>query len=171
MSSIPTLGMYTGSVPAILRALTACTTLVAKAKDFAAAKNIKDDVILNARLAFDMFPFVRQIQIVTDNAKGCAARLGGVEMPSYADTEQTFDELLARIEKTKAFVQSVPEAGFAGSEQKDIVLKFGPNEYPFNGFSYLTGFVLPNIYFHLTTAYDILRTNGVSLSKSDYLAG
>jgi hypothetical protein len=169
MAEAPTLDMYNASVPALLRVLKSATILINKAKDFAAEKKAADATVLGARLALDMFPFARQIQIVTDNCKGAAARLGGVDVPSYDDTEVTFDELLARVQKTTDFVSSIDEANIKGSESKTIVLKLGPNEVTFTGHSYLTSFVLPNVYFHLTTAYGILRSNGVVLSKSDYL--
>mgnify|MGYP000899166333 FL=1 len=117
----------------------------------------------------DMFAFTRQVQIASDAVKGCAARLAGVEIPSYADTESTFPELKARIQKTVDFLKSFTPAQIDGSEQKDVVLKIGGKETPFKGQDYLFGFVIPHFYFHVTTAYDILRHNGVELSKKDYL--
>lgn len=169
MTDAPTLDMYNASVPALLRVLKAATTVLTKAKEFAAEKKVADATVLGARLALDMYPLSRQIQILTDNCKGAAARLGGVDNPVFEDNEATFDELLARLQKTADFVASVPEAGFKGSETKDIVLKFGTMEFPFTGHSYLTTFVLPNVYFHLSTAYAILRANGVAIGKTDYL--
>jgi uncharacterized protein len=167
----PTLSMHNASVPALLRVLDSAEAILTKAKAHLEAKKASEDALLNSRLIVDMFPFVRQIQIVTDNVKGAVARLGGVDLPSYADTETTIDALIERVSKVRDFVKTVPENGFEGSEQKDIVLRFGPREFPFNGYSYLTGFVLPNTYFHLSMAYAIARTNGVELGKSDFLMG
>ncbi|MNT73218.1 hypothetical protein D3C72_2118940 [compost metagenome] len=118
-----------------------------------------------------MFPFIRQVQIVTDTAKGCGARLAGVEVPSYPDTETGFDELQQRIARTVLFLQGLQAAQFDGSEARDIVMKFPKQTLNFTGQDYLQYFVLPNFYFHLTTAYDILRHNGVPLGKGDYLGG
>jgi hypothetical protein len=115
-----------------------------------------------------MFTMKRQVQIATDHAKGAAARLGGVENPSFPDTEETFAELQARIVKVRDFILSVPEAGFDGSEDRDITLKVGPEQMTFPGAQYLQGFAIPNFYFHMTTAYAILRHNGVPLGKGDF---
>lgn len=116
-----------------------------------------------------MIPFTRQIQIMTDLSKGCGARLAGVAVPSYEDTETTFDELKTRIAKTVTFLETLKAAQFDGSETRDINLKLGPNELSFKGSDYLTGFVLPNFYFHATVAYAILRHCGVELGKRDFL--
>lgn len=168
-TSPQSLNMYNASVPAILRALKNLSAILDLAQTYITDKKISDETLLATRLYADMLPFAKQIQIVSDNAKGAAARLGGVEIPAYEDNEKTLSELKARLEKTAAFVSSVDPKGFEGSETKDIVLKFGPNVFPFNGYSYLTAFVLPNIYFHVSIAYAILRENGVPLGKSDYL--
>lgn len=171
VNQAPKLSMHNACVPALMRVLDSAEAILTKAKVHLEAKKASEDALLNARLIVDMFPFVRQIQIVTDNVKGAVARLGGVDVPTFADTETSIDDLLERISKVRDFVKTVPDEGFEGSEQKDIVLKFGPREFPFNGHSYLTGFVLPNTYFHLSMAYAIARTNGVELSKSDFLMG
>jgi hypothetical protein len=118
-----------------------------------------------------MLPFSKQIQLVSDTAKGVAARLGGVENPSYADDEASFAELHERLQKTIDFVKSVDATGFAGSESRDIVLKFPSRTIEFKGLDYLTGFAIPNMFFHVTTAYAILRHSGVPLGKADYLGG
>ena len=118
-----------------------------------------------------MFPLTRQIQIATDGVKGCAARLAGVEVPSFPDTETAFAELQARIAKTAEFLKGVPKEKFDGSEDRTITLKVGPREMTFTGRDYLFDFVIPNVYFHATTTYAILRHNGVQIGKQDFLAG
>lgn len=163
--------MYHASVPIIVRALSNLDAILTKAEAWAAEKNVKDETVLAARLALDMLPFVKQIQIATDNAKGLAARLGGVDNPSYADDEATFAELHERLQKTIAFIKSVPQSGFADSAGRDIVIKFPNRTMEFTGLDYLTGFAIPNVFFHVTTAYAILRHSGVPLGKSDFLGG
>lgn len=163
------LSMYQASIPMLLRGLDNLAAILAKAAAHAAARKIAPEVFLNARLAPDMLPLVRQVQIVSDTAKGCAARLAGIEVPSYADTETSFAELQERLAKTVAFLKSVAPEQVDGSEERAIVLKAHDQEIHFTGRTYLLGFVLPNFYFHLTTAYAILRHNGVELGKKDYL--
>jgi hypothetical protein len=163
--------MYKASVPVVLNALTNLKTILGKAEAWAAEKNVKEATVLNARLALDMLPFSKQIQLVSDTAKGLAARLGGVENPSYADDEVTFAELHARLQKTIDFVKSVDAKGFEGSETREIVMKFPNRSMEFTGLSYLTGFAIPNLFFHVTTAYAILRHSGVPLGKNDFLGG
>jgi hypothetical protein len=163
--------MYKASVPVVLNALTNLKAILGKAEAWAAEKNVKEATVLNARLALDMLPFSKQIQLVSDNAKGIAARLGGVENPSYADEEATFAELHERLQKTIDFVKSVDAKGFSGSETREVVLKFPQRTMEFTGLSYLTGFAIPNLFFHVTTAYAILRHSGVPIGKSDYLGG
>jgi hypothetical protein len=116
-----------------------------------------------------MFALTRQVQIACDNAKGPVARLAGVDVPKHEDTETTFAELQARIAKTIAFIQSVKPEQIDGSDDKDILLKLGTEEMPFKGMQYLLGFALPNFYFHVVTAYGILRHNGVDIGKRDYI--
>ena len=164
-----TIDMYHASVPILVRALTNLKTILSKAEAWAEEKSVKEATVLNARLALDMLPFSKQIQLVSDTAKGGAARLGGVENPSYADEEATFAELHERLQKTIDFIQSVPAAGFEGAETRAIVLKFPSRTMEFTGLAYLTGFVIPNLFFHVTTAYAILRHSGVPLGKGDYL--
>ncbi|CAM3350115.1 DUF1993 domain-containing protein [Asticcacaulis taihuensis] len=171
MSEAVQIDMYKASVPVVLNALTNLKAILSKAEAWAAEKNIKDATVLNARLALDMLPFSKQIQLVSDTAKGVAARLGGVENPSYADDEASFAELHERLQKTIDFVKSVDATGFAGSESRDIVLKFPSRTIEFKGLDYLTGFAIPNMFFHVTTAYAILRHSGVPLGKADYLGG
>jgi len=118
-----------------------------------------------------MLPLPRQIQMASDGAKGAAARLAGVEIPSMADTETTFPELQARIEKTIAFLKSLDRAAFEGADAREIVMKVGPQEWKMSGQQFLTTFALPNFFFHVTTAYAILRHNGVEIGKRDFLGG
>ena len=124
-----------------------------------------------ARLAADMLPLKAQVYIATDGAKGCGARLAGVDIPKFEDTETSFAELRARCAKTIAFLKGLDRAAFKGAEDKHVVLKFPNNTFEFNGADYVGKFVLPNVYFHITTAYGILRNKGVALGKSDYLGG
>lgn len=164
-----TLSMFDACVPPMLRTLRALDTILAKAEAHAAAKKIDPAVLLASRLYPDMFAFTRQVQIATDHAKGAAARLAGLEVPKFDDNEQSFADLHARIAKTIAFVESVGAEQINGSEERDITLKAGPRELSFKGAAYLTGFAIPNLYFHTVTAYAILRHNGVELGKSDFL--
>jgi hypothetical protein len=124
-----------------------------------------------ARLAPDMLPLKAQVYIATDTAKGCGARLAGVEIPKYEDTETSFADLKARVAKTIAFLKTLDRTAFPGSENKQIVLKFPNVTFEFNGTDYVGNFVLPQAYFHITTAYAILRNKGVALGKGDYLGG
>jgi len=161
--------MYQASIPVFVRMLDNLSTILDKAAAHAEAKKIDPAVFINARLAPDMFPLSRQVQIATDMAKGCAARLAGIEVPRYDDNESTFAELQARIDKTKAFLQSVNASQIDGSEQRQITLKFGSRELSFLGQPYLLDFVLPNFHFHLSMTYAILRHNGVEIGKKDYI--
>lgn len=163
--------MYQASVPALIRGLNNLSAILDKAAADAAARDIAPEVLLNARLAPDMFALTRQVQIASDSAKGCVARLAGVEVPSYADDEASFADLQQRIAKTVAFLQGFNAAQIDGSEAREVVLKVRGDEIRFSGQNYLLGFVLPNFYFHLTAAYAILRHNGVALGKMDYLGG
>jgi hypothetical protein len=163
------ISMYQLSIPVFTRSLNNLSAILAKAATHAEAKKIDPSVFINARLAPDMFALARQVQIASDSVKGCAARLAGVEIPSYEDTETTFAELQARIAKTLAFLQSIDEEKVNGSEDRTVTIKLRGNDVPFQGLPYLMGFVLPNLHFHMTTAYAILRHNGVELGKMDYL--
>jgi len=161
--------MYQASIPSFVRMLGNLSAILDKAAAHAEAKKIDPAIFVNARLAPDMYPLSRQIQIATDIVKGCAARLAGIDVPSYADTETTFAELQARIAKTVTFLQSVSAAQIDGSEERKITLKFGSREANFLGQAYLLDFVFPNFHFHLTTTYAILRHNGVEIGKMDYI--
>lgn len=169
--TVSKIDMYQASVPIVLRALTNLKAILSKVDAWASEKGVKEETVLNARLALDMLPLVRQIQIASDNAKGIAARLGAVENPSYADDEKTFAELHERLQKTIDFIRSVPAAGFEGAETRELVLKFPNLTLEYNGLTYLTGFAIPNFFFHVTTAYAILRHSGVPLGKQDFLGG
>src|SRR6266853_810008 len=164
------ISMYDFSIPVLTRGLTTMSAVLDKAAAQAAAKKFDTAVLAQARLFPDMYPLVRQVQIACDTAKGAAARLAGVEVPKHEDTEETFAELKARIAKTDDFIQSVKPAQIDGSKEKNIHLKLGPREVDYKGMQYLLGHAIPNFYFHVTTAYDILRHNGVELAKRDYLA-
>lgn len=163
------LNIYQASVPAFLQTLNALSGILTKAAAYAEAKKIDPSVLVNARLAPDMFPLARQIQIATDHAKGASARLAGVEVPSYADTETTFADLQARITKTADFIKGLKPAQFEGGDTREVTLKIAGQEMKFKGATYLSHFAFPNFYFHATTAYDILRHNGVPLGKRDYM--
>ncbi|MGR9108224.1 MAG: DUF1993 domain-containing protein [Gammaproteobacteria bacterium] len=164
-----TISMYQASIPVFIRMLTNCDQILDKALAHAEAKNIDPAVLVQMRLYPDMFPLSRQVQIASDMAKGCAARLAGQEPPKYEDTETTFSELKARIEKTIAFLKSFSPDQIDGSEDRAVVLNFGPKTFTFQGLPYLLHFVLPNFYFHLTTTYAILRHGGVEIGKMDFV--
>ena len=163
------ISMYQVAVPGVLRTLKAISAVLDKGAAHAAANGVAPADLIGARLAPDMFPLSRQVQIMTDHAKGIAARLSGRENPKYEDTEATFDELKARIARTIAFVESVPAGEIDGSEEREIALTIGGQPRSFAGKIYLTQFALPNFYFHATTAYDILRHNGVAIGKPDFI--
>ena len=161
--------MYQASIPVFIRMLGNLSTILDKALAHAEAKKIDPAIFINARLTPDMFPLSRQVQIATDMVKGCAARLAGIEVPSYEDNETTFADLQARIAKTVAFLQSVSDGQINGSEERTVTLKLRDKEVNFIGQPYLLDFVLPNFYFHITATYAILRHNGVEIGKMDYL--
>jgi hypothetical protein len=163
------ISMHQAAVPAFLQTLNALSAILAKAEAFAAERKIDQAVLLGWRLAPDMFALTRQVQIATDQAKGCCARLAGVEIPKWPDDEQTFADLRARIAKTIAFVESFEPAAIDGSEDRAIALTAGSRELRFTGQQYLTSFVLPNFYFHATAAYALLRHCGLPIGKRDFL--
>ena len=161
--------MYDTLVPTANRMLSSLSAILDKAAALAEQKQFDPAVLMNARLAPDMFPLTRQVQIACDMAARGAARLSGSEIPSFDDTETTLAELKARIAKALAFVNSVSASKFAGSEDREISFTTRRGDLHFKGLDYLRDFVLPNLYFHITTAYVILRHNGVALGKSDFL--
>jgi hypothetical protein len=158
-------------VPALIHSLTAMSKILDKAEAFAEARKLKPDVLPQMRLIADMLPFWRQIAIACDHAKGMSARLAGVEVPGHADTESTLAELKERIAKTVAFIASIPPEAFDKAEERTITVKAGPRELSFPAPQYYAGYAIPNFYFHLTTAYAILRSNGVEIGKVDFLGG
>jgi uncharacterized protein len=163
------ISMYLASVPPLLRALTNLRAILEKAAAHTAARKIDPSVLINARLYPDMFPLSRQVQIATDNAKGVTSRLAGKEPPRFEDNESAFPELIARIDKTIAFLETFKPQQIDGSEDKTITLTMHEKTITFKGMPYLIDHVLPNFYFHVVTAYAILRHNGVEIGKQDYL--
>lgn len=163
------LTMYSCSIPVFIRSLNNLSAILAKAAHYATDKSIDGSVLITARLYPNMFALARQVQIACDVAKGAGARLSGEEAPKYEDNEATFDELQTRIKNTIAFLQSLPEDKINGTEEKEIVLQAGPTEYKFKGCDYLNLWALPNVYFHVTTTYNILRHNGLEIGKMDFL--
>lgn len=163
------ISMYLASAPRFANTLKNLSAILDKAQAHVEAKKLDAASITTYRLFPDMFPFTRQIQAACDTAKGAVARLAGVEVPKHEDTEQTFADLKARIAKTIDFINSVKPGQVEGSEEKEIVLKMRSGEVKFKGMQYLLGHALPNFYFHATTAYNILRHNGVELGKRDYI--
>lgn len=157
------------TVPALTRGLGIVASYLDKAEADAAARNIKPPAILDARLYPDMLSFTAQVQRVSDTAKASVARLAAVEAPGFADTEASFAELKERIAKTVAFIESVPASAFEGADERRIELRFGPLTKTLSGRDYATKFMLPNFYFHVVTAHDILRHNGVAVGKKDFL--
>lgn len=164
-----TISMYQASAPRFVTMLKNLSTILDKGKAHAEAKKIDHTVFTKDRLFPDMFAMARQVQIACDSAKGAMARLAGVEVPKHEDTEQTFDELKVRIAKTIAFIETIKPAQIDGTEEKEIALKIGSHELKFKGMPFLLGFAYPNFYFHITTAYNILRHRGVDVGKRDYL--
>jgi uncharacterized protein len=151
------------------RALDNLKAILAKGKAHAQERKVDEAVFLNSRLYPDMFPLTRQVHIATDVARGAAARLSGAEPPTYDNNEQSFDELIARVDKTLAYLRSLDPKAFEGAETREITRPVGGKPHTFTGTNFLMQFCLPNVFFHVTTAYDILRHNGVPLGKADYL--
>ncbi|PTT80759.1 DUF1993 domain-containing protein [Pelomonas sp. HMWF004] len=166
------ISMHAASVPVFAKMFDNMLTWLDAAKAHAEAKKFSTDVYLSLRLAPDMLPFTRQIQIASDAAKGCVARLAGQEMPKFEDNEASLDDLAERIRKTRDYVLSVPAAAFEGSEGREISIPRRVGEpLKFDGTNYLRHFALPNFYFHATTTYALLRHAGVPLGKGDFLGG
>jgi len=162
--------MYQASVPQLVKVLGNLSNILDKAQAHVDSKKLDAAVLPNSRLFPDMLPLTSQVQIACDTAKGVVARLAGVEIPVHEDTEKTLADLKARIAKALAFIQTVKPEQVDGSEDKEIVIKRGDNtELRFTGIQFLLGRALPNFYFHVTTAYNILRHNGIEVGKRDYL--
>ena len=163
------ISMYKASAPVFLRMLGNLDALLEKAVEHAKQRGFDPNVLVSQRLAPDMLPLSAQIQFASDTAKFALSRLSGAPAPSFADTETTIDQLRTRIANTVDYVKSVPASTIDGSEEREVVLKTPGGDLPFKGLQYLTGFALPNFMFHVTTAYAILRHNGVPLGKMDFL--
>lgn len=167
-----TISMHAASVPAFAKMLSNMLNWLEAAKAHAEARKFPADNYLTLRLAPDMLPFNRQIQIASDAAKACVARLTAQEAPKFEDNEATLDELIARIAKTRDYVLSVPAAAFEGSEDREVsVPRRNRDPLTFDGLTYLRHYAQPNFYFHATTTYALLRHAGVPLGKADYLGG
>ncbi|GAA4028353.1 DUF1993 domain-containing protein [Actimicrobium antarcticum] len=164
-----TISMYAASVPVFKQMLGSLSALLDKAENHTTEKKIDPNALLQARLFPDMFALTRQILIAADFAKGSCARLAGVDVPKYDDTEQTFADLKARIAKTVAFIDTLTPEQINGSEERDISTSAGPNSKNFKGQPYLLHYALPQFFFHATTAYAILRHNGVEIGKRDFI--
>jgi hypothetical protein len=162
---------FEASVPVLIRAMDNLSAILDKAVASAEARKIDPAVLVAARLAPDMFPLSRQVQIASDTAKRAAAMLAGVEVPSWPDTESTCADLKARVGKTVTFLESFKAEQFDGAEARTIALNVGGGEIKLSGQAFLFNFVLPNLFFHVTVAYAILRHNGVDLGKRDFLGG
>jgi hypothetical protein len=161
--------MHSASVPVFVRMLGNLLTWLDKAEAHAAARKFEPGVLLSARLAPDMLPFGKQIQIACDAAKFGVARLAGVEAPKFDDTENSLGELRERVKRTIDYVQSISDAQLDGTEDKDVIVPRRDGSMTLKGEPYLKHFVLPNFFFHVTTTYALLRHNGVDLGKGDYL--
>jgi hypothetical protein len=161
--------LYDFTVPALTHALTNLSRQLDKAHAHAGQKKVDFSAFAESRLIADMRPLTSQIQIACDNAKGAVARLAGIDAPRHEDTEKTYEELKARIAKTLDFIGSVKAEQFVGAETREVVLKFPSVTLKFNGKDYVTKFLLPNFYFHVTMAYALMRKNGVELGKTDFL--
>lgn len=164
-----TISMYQASVPRFVNILGNLSNILDKAQAHIDAKKLGDATLTGFRLFPDMLPMTTQVQIACDAAKGVVSRLSGVDAPVFEDNEKTIAELKARVAKTIAFIQTVPAAQIDGTEEKDIVVKRGEKETHYKGMQFLLGHAIPNFYFHITTAYAILRHNGVEIGKRDFL--
>ena len=166
-----TISMYQASIPQFTKMLTNLSNILQKGEAFAKAKNIDGTVLVGDRLAPDMFPLSKQVQIACDQVKNGMARLAGIEPPKFDDQESTFAQLQERIAKTIAFAQSIQPAQVDGTEAKEIKFSIKEWHFEFVGEQYLFTWIMPNFYFHVTTAYNILRHNGVEIGKADFLGG
>lgn len=161
--------MFDTSIPVLIHYLKGLAAILKKAEAHCAAKKIEPEALLQARLFPDMFQFTRQVQLVTDFAKGAGARLAGIAVPSFADEEKTFEELQARIARTVNFLGTLKKEQLDGAAARTVTIKVGGQDTNFAGADYFANYALPNFYFHLATAYNLLRHNGVELGKKDYM--
>jgi uncharacterized protein len=164
-----TISMYQASVPPLTRSLQNLIGILEKGEASAIARKIDPAVLIASRLYPDMLPLIKQVQIVSDITRRGMARLASIEAPAEADAETTFPELVARLQRTIGFIEALTPAQIDGTEAKAISLPMGKETMEFEGMAYLIGFVMPNVYFHVTTAYNILRHNGVEVGKQDFL--
>ena len=164
-----TLSMYQASVPLMTRMLANLKNILQKAAEHAKAKKIDESALLNARLFPDMFVFTRQVRLACDFARGTGARLAGLEPPAYEDNEQSIAELVARIERSIEYLGTLKAQQIDGSETREIVRPIRGEPKKFTGINYLLQFALPNFFFHVSTAYAILRHSGVEIGKTDYI--
>jgi uncharacterized protein len=158
--------LYNYIAPALIKGLGGLRNILEKAE----AHGVTEEELFGDALAPDMFPFVKQVQIACDQAKGAMARLSGTDIPSFADTEGTYEELKARIDKTIAFISSIPESAFINAATVQVTLPYFPGKY-MTGPDYAREYVIPNFYFHLTTAYGLIRKRGVAIGKADFMNG
>jgi hypothetical protein len=172
---MPQTNLYSITIPPMTKSLTALSALLDKVAKHAASKQLdwhtpgmQEEALLNSRLISDQFPFIRQVQVACDNAKGCAARLAEIENPKHEDTEKTIAELKERISKTIAFLNTIKPEQIIGKEKVKVALSFWGGKH-MEGFEYVTEYLIPNFYFHVATAYSILRSNGLDIGKSDYM--
>ena len=165
------ISIYDQFVPPFTKMLTNLDNVLKKAEADCEARKIDPSVFINGRLAPDMLPLVRQVQIATDHAKGAAARLAGKEAPKWPDDEKTLADLHARVAKALAYLKTFKPADFDDAETRAIELKFPGATFNFTGKDYLLNFAVPNFYFHYVTAYAILRHNGVPIGKTDFIGG
>ena len=163
------LSIYAATIPPLKQTLSNLAAILQKGEEYADAKKVEHHVLLNSRLFVDMYPLTRQVQIATDMSKGAGARLAGIDIPKYEDSETSFTELQARIAKTIAFLDSISPEQLTDAETREITISVRKVDLKFSGQDYLLKWVLPNVYFHVTTAYNILRHNGVELGKQDFL--
>ena len=163
------MSMYQASLPVFIHMLRNLRGILGKGAAHCEEKGIDPGVLVDCRLYPDMFPLSRQVQIATDVVKGFAARLAGQEPPKYEDTEASFDELVARVDKTIAFLETFKPEQIDGTESKEVTLHLRSRDITLKGMDYLNGFVMPNFYFHVTTTYALLRHNGVELGKMDFI--
>ena len=161
--------LYDVSIAPLVRNLQNLKHILQQGELYAEQKKVEPEVILNSRLSIDMYPLTRQVQLVSDMSKGAGARLAGLEIPQYADDETSFEMLYARIDKTIDFLSQIQPAQLEGAESKEVVLTIRKIDLTFTGLDYLQKWAMPNVYFHITTAYNILRHIGVPLGKTDYL--
>lgn len=161
--------LYDVSIAPLIRNLENLRHILQQGEEYAEQKKVTPEILLNSRLFVDMYPLVKQVQLVSDMSKGAGARLAGLEIPQYADDETSFEMLYARIDKTAAFLRQIQPAQLEGAASKEVVLTIRKVDLTFSGLDYLEKWAMPNVYFHTTTAYNILRHLGVPLGKTDYL--